>query len=199
MSYPHFHLTLIMVDLAEIGIFLQTIGMLSAATAAVIGVRSYINSNKRSEEARKRELETRQAQLFMSIYQTLYSSEFTQAEFHLFKVKMKSAADLERIMKENVEEYRAWNMYGTFYEGLGLLVKENLIDVGLPAKLMSGGILQFWNSYRDAAIDCRKVWNWPRVLIEAEYLAEAVTRYGVEHPELGIVAPKVGYVESVRT
>jgi len=48
-----------MVELAEIGLILQTIGVLSAATAAVIGVRSYINSNKRTEEARGRELETR--------------------------------------------------------------------------------------------------------------------------------------------
>jgi hypothetical protein len=45
-----------MVDLAEIGIILQTIGVLSAATAAVIGVRGYLESNKRAEEARRREL-----------------------------------------------------------------------------------------------------------------------------------------------
>ena len=64
-----------MVDLAEIGLILQTISVMSAATAAVIGVRSYINSNKRSEEARKRELETRQAQLFMGIYQTYVTKE----------------------------------------------------------------------------------------------------------------------------
>jgi hypothetical protein len=48
-----------MVDLAEIGVILQTISVMSAATAAVIGVRSYINANKRAEEAKHKEQETR--------------------------------------------------------------------------------------------------------------------------------------------
>jgi hypothetical protein len=77
-----------MVELAEIGLILQTISVMSAATAAVIGVRSYINSNKRADEARKKEqetqelalkaqqhnLETRQAQLFMNLFDNLLSA-----------------------------------------------------------------------------------------------------------------------------
>jgi hypothetical protein len=52
-----------MVELAEIGLILQTISVMSAAKAAVIGVRSYINSNKRAEEAKKKEQETRDREL----------------------------------------------------------------------------------------------------------------------------------------
>jgi len=52
-----------MVELAEIGLILQTISVMSAATAAVIGVRSYINSNKRAEEAKRKEQETRNLEL----------------------------------------------------------------------------------------------------------------------------------------
>lgn len=49
----------------------QTFGVVGTLTATTIAVRSYLISNKRAEEARKRELETRQAQLFMGLYQSL--------------------------------------------------------------------------------------------------------------------------------
>jgi hypothetical protein len=47
-----------MVDLQTIGLVLQTVSVMSAATAAVIGVRSHINSNKRTEESKKKEQES---------------------------------------------------------------------------------------------------------------------------------------------
>ena len=134
----------------------------------------------------------------MSVYQSLYSSDFTRAEYDLFKVKIKTAKDMEKLMKEDVDGYRAWNMYGTLYEGLGVLVREGLIDVRLPAQLMSGMILQFWGDYREAIVDARREWKWPRGNVEVEYLAEAVAKYGREHPELGIASPEVSYVESMR-
>ena len=62
-----------MVDLAEIQAayyIVAATGVIGALMTAVVGVKSYINSNKRAEEARRRELETRQAQLFMGVYQT---------------------------------------------------------------------------------------------------------------------------------
>jgi hypothetical protein len=182
----------------------QIVGVAGTLIAAFVGVRSYINSNMRAEEAKKKEqetqelalksqqhsLETRQAQLFMGLYQSLYSRDFTQAEFLLFKIEMKNVGDMEKLMRDNVDEYQAWNMYGTFYEGLGVLVRENFIDVRLVAELMSGMIVQFWSRYREVILDCRQVWDWPRFLVEVEYLADAVVRYGREHPELGVAAPK---------
>ena len=57
-----------MVELETINILVQIVGVSAAAIATVVGVRSYIVSNKRAEEARRRELETRQAWLFMQVY-----------------------------------------------------------------------------------------------------------------------------------
>ena len=54
----------------------QTFGIVGTLTAATIAVRSYLISNKRAEEARKRELETRQVQLFMRLYQSLRTRSF---------------------------------------------------------------------------------------------------------------------------
>jgi hypothetical protein len=50
-----------LVELETINMLVQIVGVSAAAIATVVGVRSYIVSNKRTEEARRRELETRQA------------------------------------------------------------------------------------------------------------------------------------------
>ncbi len=66
----------------------QIVGVIGTLTAAFIAVRSYIGSNKRAEESRARELETRQAQLFMGIFQTTTSIEWiavAEEMIHLWK------------------------------------------------------------------------------------------------------------------
>ncbi|MCX6654018.1 MAG: hypothetical protein NTY03_02730, partial [Candidatus Bathyarchaeota archaeon] len=72
-----------MVELETINLLVQIVGVSAAAIATVVGVRSYIVSNRRAEEARKRELETRQAQLFMSIYTKSTEYEFRKRQIWL--------------------------------------------------------------------------------------------------------------------
>ena len=79
-----------MVDLETINLLVQIVGVSATAIAAVVGVSSYISSNKRAEENRRRELETRQAQLFMGIFQATTSKEFltdTEELIHIWKWK----------------------------------------------------------------------------------------------------------------
>jgi beta-lactamase regulating signal transducer with metallopeptidase domain len=65
-----------LVQLQAVAYVAQILGVIGTLTAAFIAVRSYINANKRAEEARARELETRQLQLFMNIYKTHISKTF---------------------------------------------------------------------------------------------------------------------------
>jgi hypothetical protein len=189
--YPHFniiHFRDSMVDFVEIGLILQTISVMSAATATVIGVRSYINSNKRAEESRKRELETRQAQLFMQIYQSANSSEVNEAEFMLNGIEFKNLDEWNKAMKDK-KMYKAFMIYGGIFEGIGVLVRENLIEVRLPSLMMSGNIAWFWERYKTGILEIRDKLNWPRFLVEVEYLYGRVKEYEREHPELRIRSP----------
>ena len=83
-----------MVDLVEIQTAYYVIaatGVIGTLTAAFIAVRTYINTNKRAEESRKMELDTRQAQLFMQVYNQNQNSEFNKAiTFTLNKLRMKT-------------------------------------------------------------------------------------------------------------
>jgi len=74
-----------LVELQTIAYIAQTVGVVGTLTAAFIAVRSYINANKRSEEANKKEqetrdrdLDTRQAQLLMQIYDRVNNRDFTR-------------------------------------------------------------------------------------------------------------------------
>ena len=186
-----------MVELAEIGIILQTIGVLSAATAAVIGVRSYINSNKHSEEAKKKEqetrerdLETREAQLFMGVFAHMMNPEFAEAERTLQDAKFESFEDYSKLLKD--EKFaKSLSVVSYWLEGIGVLVRENLIDIRLPTLLYSGMITWYWEKYRPMCLASRKEWDYPRVMAEAEYLADKVKEYAKLHPELGISIPKM--------
>jgi hypothetical protein len=85
----------------------------------------------------------------------------------------------------------------TYYKGIGVLVREGLIDIGFVSKLMSGGIISFWEKNRASFIDFREKFNWPRAAIEGEYLYNRVIEYGEEHPELKIKSPTFDNTQEV--
>jgi hypothetical protein len=175
-----------MVDLQTISLIVQIIGVSATATAAIVGVRSYINSNKRAEEARRIEIENRQAQLFMGVAQSIWTKEYAEAEYRINTLVLKNMDDLRKII---TDEYIAWGVFCNFYEALGILVRENLIDVDLVSKMVSGNIISFWETNGSVIKQARVEWNWPRFLLEIEYLYERIVAHGRAHPELGIASP----------
>jgi hypothetical protein len=86
-----------MVDLQTVSLLVQIVGVSATAIAAVVGVRSYINSNKRDEEARKRELETRQAQLFMKIQDKITSQAYLENLFEFLSADWKTTEDYKKM------------------------------------------------------------------------------------------------------
>jgi hypothetical protein len=144
-----------MVDLATISLALQTISVMSVATAAIIGLRSYINSNKRTEEAKKKEQETREreletggAQLFMQVFSLNCSEEATKMWYKVYNSDTNNIEDYLqktgwRGMAENLDtelaNSLAWII--THYEGMGLLAKRGLIDMGMLTEMFSAEVI----------------------------------------------------------
>ncbi len=188
-----------MVDLQTISLIVQIVGLSATATAAVVGVSSYINSNKRAEEAKKKEsltqelalktqqqnLETRQAQLLIGIYQALVSPEMMEASLKLQDIEMENVNDWYRLGR-NREKYKAWTLWAAYYQGIGTLVKEKLIDVSLPAQMWGGNVIWFYECYAAMMKDCREKLNWPGWGLEIEYLYNSILEYGRSHPETGL-------------
>ena len=163
-----------MVDYQTISIVLTGIGMIIALTYYSLQIR---NQNR-----------TRQAQLFMSIYQSMNTSEGLEAGLHIHDVKMKTAEELNQLVNDE-EKWKAWNWYGNYLEGIGVLVKENLVDIGHVAQLISGSILWYWEEYAEVIIAAREELGWPRYSVEVEYLYNRILEYRAAHPELNIAPP----------
>lgn len=179
-----------MVDFQIIGLVLQTVSVMSVATAAIIGVRSYLNSNKRAEEAkikeqetRERELQTRQAQMFINIYNQLTTKEFSAAMNIYSSTQWKNYNEYREVFQK--KEYReAFTILGLYWEGIGVLVKEGYLDIRLIALLICGLTRNFWEKLKPIKDEARADMNFIRWMSETEYLYNELLKYLDEHPEL---------------
>ncbi len=167
----------------------QVIGVVGTFLAAVVGVRSYINSNKRAEEAKKkeqetreRELETRQTQLFMQIYNR-WDENYSEALWNITDAKFNTFQELWRIKDEDKKLWMEISRLGAFFEGLGTLVKMGLLDIRYVAYFIASSTRLFWEKFAPVMVDLREN-TFPRNMSETEYLYNRLMKYMDEHPEL---------------
>ena len=112
-----------MVDL----LFIQTVGVIVAAFSVVVGIANNILTSRRDEKRNQQTLETRQAQLFMQIYNKWSEKDFVDA----FNVVLyenppvyKDYDDyVEKYVKGNPEYDRKISQIYTMFEGVGVLVR----------------------------------------------------------------------------
>ncbi|MBN1683488.1 hypothetical protein JW865_08055 [Candidatus Bathyarchaeota archaeon] len=156
--------------LQSIAAVASTIGVIGTLTAAFIAVRSYINVNKRAEEAKKieqetrdRELVTRQIQNFMQYYRS------TERELRINREEI-----LNQWSWTSLEDF--WEKYGSdkhpdqfkkfyditaFYEEIGLLVKEKQIDLRIIYAQNGPIVIRFWEKFESFFIDYRMRFEAP--------------------------------------
>jgi hypothetical protein len=137
-----------MVELETINLLVQIVGVSAAAIATVIGVRSYIVSNKRAEEARKRELETRQAQLLMQIYEQVNNREF-QKDFSetLWYWKYDGWDDYFEKYGSKIDEYLKLIHIVNTYNGIGAVLENKLVDSGMLFQIVGRDVLRYWDKF----------------------------------------------------
>jgi type II secretory pathway pseudopilin PulG len=80
----------------------QTVSIVIAAVSVVIGVINSIMSNQKADQQRQTEIDTRQAELFMQVYQRFNTREFRQA--------------LQNVLY--IQEYRGWDEFLQQYGSL---------------------------------------------------------------------------------
>jgi hypothetical protein len=72
-------------------------------------------------------------------------------------------------------------LIGAFYNGVGILVKENLLDIRY-VDTMTYWITMFWELL-DPYIDELRAKTYPKLFNETEYLYKELMKYRKEHPE----------------
>ncbi|MHA2217669.1 MAG: DUF4760 domain-containing protein [Candidatus Hodarchaeales archaeon] len=163
-----------MTDVQTLSIVVASVGVLIAAINSIISSRRAEEQRQLTLETQQHALETRQAQLFMQVHNRWKSREILKAYGQVrYKYQLNDINDLltKYMPDTNVEAYVDYMSLHTFFEGLGILVKEGLIDIGLVKDLFSERIIWHWENIIGPLIhDIRKTTNDPTQYDHIEYL-----------------------------
>lgn len=149
-----------------------------------------LQSQELTRKAQEQALETRQAQLFMNIYnQSFANQEWLDAYTKVMRTHWESYEEYMQKQDWNSDEsdsefIRAANLVYCFYEGLGVFVKEGLVDIRMIALTMTYMTRTLWEKIAPMIYKSREQLNYPRMLSEFEYLYDELMKYIEEHPEL---------------
>ena len=170
-----------MVQIENLPLVLTGLGLTASILYYTMILR---NANKTQQN----QLETRQVQMFMHIFNHTQTPGYIKAgrvfgliEFENFEEALQL---FDPSNPESVENYEALTTIIAFYEGLGSLVKEGFLDIRWVALLMAGSTRQNWEKIEPVIDEMRLVKNYPRLASEMEYLYIELMKYIEEHPEL---------------
>lgn len=168
-----------MVDLA----LLQSVSYIAGALGVCVAATYYVMNMRAT-------LQTRQAQLFMtSMFEKLSSPEFAKASRTLEKNKPKTVQDLAHIF-DDPELNAAWGTVWWVYEGLGVLIHEDLVDIRLVARYIGGTYKAVWEAWGPVFKLAKVEWNHPRMADESEYLYDRLMDFGRKNLEYHIIESK---------
>ena len=172
-----------MVDVQTLTTMFGGIGVGVAAIYYILTLRNSQKTQELALKAQQQTLETRQAQMFMNIYDKTSSKEFQTAWQRVVMTPWSTYKEFMELNKQP-EFMEASSTVGMFYEGLGVLVKEGLIDIRFVALLICGMTRAYWEKFLPILGDGRRSAGFSRWYSEADYLYWELLRYLKEHPEL---------------
>ena len=172
-----------MFDLAEI----QAAYYMVAATGVLVAAIYYVYNMRISQRNSKAALDTRQAQILMSLYQKWGEPEFQDTWFNMQEWEWRDYDDWQAKYgrTSNPEGYRKFLAMTAYFEGLGVFVKRGLIDPVLVDDMLSRYIVNLWQKLGPIYVEMRRRWSAPTVAEYVEYLYGVVHGiYLQQHPEL---------------
>jgi hypothetical protein len=165
---------------------LSVIRDLVAIFGVVAGLSYYVLTVRNNQRLQKMQLETRQAQLFMGLYETYRSPTFRkQWDEVIFIIEYDDWEDMNRKYNRetNYDLLLSWFTVGTFFEGVGVLLKRNLIDITMVDDLLGPTVKMAWEKMGPIEVESRRRFDNPRAFDDFEYLYNELMKYYQQHPE----------------
>ena len=164
---------------------LSTIRDLVAIFGVIAGFSYYVLTVRGARKNQQLQLETRQAQLFTQMISQYSQPSMTESMSFWSHLEITSVEELAELFL-NPETSKMLVRWGLYLEGIGVLVKENLLDIKFIAQLIGGDVKNCWEKIAPYMDEFREKAKAPRGFIEFEYLYNEVMKYAETHPELGI-------------
>jgi len=161
-----------MIDLA----MLQVVRDLVAIFGVIAGFTYYVLAVRNTQKNHQLQLETRQAQLFMQIFTRQYDIDQRRSLYLINNLEYKDLDDFgEKYGPENNPDgYFRISSLGTYFEGVGVLVKRNLVDPTMVDDLMSGRIVEFWQAVGPMTKELRERTGDYEAFEHVEYLYNVI-------------------------
>jgi hypothetical protein len=130
-----------------------------------------MKSNRRAEEQRQIEIETRQAQLLMQLYDRYNDAEFRKAVHAvLFQTWDQSTFIEQYPLIERYDQFAPTDIVISFFEGIGVLVRRGLVDIALIEDLLQVHTVATWDKMEPIIQGIRRLVGDTRTLRNFEYL-----------------------------
>ncbi len=173
-----------MVEFYTVLSFIQAAGIIVGVAYYVMNIRISQRNQELMLKAQQHTLETRQVQMFLDISRQLNSKEYMVAWNRSFEESnWTNYEEFQALWKE--KEFReAFSVVGTYYEGLGVLVREGFLDIRYVALLLSGATMNYWSKLNPIVEGARRATGFTRFLSESEFLYDELIKYLDGHPEL---------------
>lgn len=155
-----------------------SLGVFVAAVYYILNIQNNRRNQELSLKAQQQNLDTRQAQLLMQVYQTMYDKEALRDNVHLLNMEWEDYNDFERKYgsDNNPENYAMRERMKNFYNSIGFLLKFGLVEAEKVYEIAGIGTIESWNKFGDIFLKQRKIYNMPEFALNYEYLFYEMVR-----------------------
>lgn len=137
---------------------IQTITVVITWISVVIGVINSILSNRKADQQRQTEIETRQAELFMQIFQRINSTEWRKSFLNVVRIYEYTTVDeWNRKYRGQLDSRITMSQVGSYFAGVGVLLEQRLLDPKMIDDLMSESIIAYWEKIKPLMPEWRKI------------------------------------------
>jgi hypothetical protein len=156
---------------------LQTIGILMTGISLTIAAAYYTLTLRNTQKNQQLQLETRQAQLFTQLYSEFRSADNLRLYGKALQMMWDDFDDFEK--KYGLEDWEKrvpYTSMSLFYEEIGVLLEEELIDINLVIQLIGGTFRWFWEKFEPIVLEHRVRQRYPQYFDKMEYLYNEIKK-----------------------
>jgi hypothetical protein len=140
----------------------------------LVAVFYYITTLRNQNKAR-------QASLYQALINKFSSEELNK---HYLNIAQEEWREKDNIIDEldptNKDKYLSFCVVGSYYEGISVLIEENLLDLKPIATASSDAIKWYWETVQPYVEHVRK--TTPKYLSKSEGLYHKILEYEKQHP-----------------
>ena len=150
-----------------------------------VGVLYHIMTLNNTRKNQQMTLETRQAQMFLGMINRWRDETKGLNVWEIIGTKLENGEDYLRRHNTDADFAQVMDSMFSFYETLGVFVKQDYVSIHLVALMWAGMTRTFYENVVSQILEDLKIhFGLPRLWSETDYVCKELIKYIDEHPEL---------------